>query len=342
MHSKAPFGSGKTAFLSTVLATFLISGSPVRAESDWFSVTFDNDLFVASDNGYTNGVYLSWFDTPEGEHQAEPGLLASIMLWSLPEGGGSKRTLSINTLGQTMMTPDDITEDPPTPPPADLPYAGLLLYRDTFVQINRNVADAVAVTVGVVGEYSFTEETQTFIHDITGSDDPCCWDEQLADEVVFEFSRSRVWRTWVSDSENADILVGAGLSLRTISSTAGANVMFRYGRGLKYSYASAVLAYLRTINPVATRSGWYLFGGVGASYLGNHILLDGSRSYGKDFDELDYDNERVSVSTGIAYSWQEASLTFALNDDNIIEDSGNETSSEFTRYGSITLAWKLD
>ena len=118
--------------------------------------------------------------------------------------------------------------------------------------------------------------------------------------------------------------------------------MVRYGRGLKNSFASALLVSGRTINPVATRSGWYLFAGIGASYLGNQVFLDSSRSYDKDFEEIEYDNERVSVSTGIAYSWQDVSLTFAINDANISENSDNESAEEYTEYGTFTLAWKLD
>ena len=38
----------------------------------------------------------------------------------------------IKTIGQTMITPDDIEVDPPILPPDDLPYGGLLFYSDTL------------------------------------------------------------------------------------------------------------------------------------------------------------------------------------------------------------------
>ena len=334
------------SFAVTILVAFslllLAISSPARAEVEWFSVTLDNDTFVGNDNGYTNGFYVAWFDGPEGKEKAEPGFLSKLMLWSMPDGGASDFGFSVKTVGQTMITPDDITEDPPILPPDDLPYGGLLFYTDSWISVSQTYADRVAVTIGVVGENSFAEDAQDFVHQIIDSDDPCCWDEQLDDEVVFQVSRGRVWKTWESDSGNADFLLNADVQLGTISSSVGAGLMVRYGAGLRQSYATALLAASRTINPVATQTGWYLFAGARASYTGNQIFLDGSKSYDDDFDEIEYDEQAISVTAGIAYSWKEWSFTFAMNDLNVNEDSDNESAEEYSEYGTFTLAWKLD
>jgi hypothetical protein len=302
----------------------------------------DNDTFVGEDAGYTNGIYVSWFDGPEGNNPAEIGWLARAMKWSLPDSGSSAIGFDIKTIGQTMITPDDIEQDPPIPPPDDLPYGGLLYYSDTFVQIQPTYADRISVTLGVVGEYSFAEESQEFVHDVISSDEPCCWDEQLDDEVVFQVSRARVWRTWIADSGNVDFLLGADLSLGTMYSSAGTSFMLRYGRQMKNSFASALLVGSRTVNPVATQSGWYLFAGASARYLGNHIFLDGSKSYDDDFGEIEYEEERLTVTAGLAYSWKDWSFTFAINDLNATEDNDNDAAEDYHQYGTFTLAWKLD
>ena len=31
--------------------------------ADWYTITFDNDTFVGNDNGYSNGMNFSWWDT---------------------------------------------------------------------------------------------------------------------------------------------------------------------------------------------------------------------------------------------------------------------------------------
>ena len=116
--------------------------------------------------------------------------------------------------------------------------------------------------------------------------------------------------------------------------------MIRYGRELRKSYATALLASGRTSNPIAGRGGWYLFAGTRASYLGNHVFLDGSKSYDDDFDEIDYKEDRVSVSVGLAYSWKDWAFTFAMNDLNVNED--DDSAEEYSEYGTFTLAWKFD
>lgn len=329
-------------FLQGVAAFLLILAVSVPgtalAEVEGIAVTLDNDMFVGEDNGYTNGIYLSWWDGPEGKQVAEPGLLARAMLWSLPKSDAPG--VAIKTVGQVMVTPEDIEEDPPILPPDDLPYAGLLFYADTWVQVHDSFADKVSVRIGIVGEYSFAQEAQETVHEIIGADEPCCWDTQLDDEIVFQFGRGRIWESWVSDSGHTDLLLGVDLELGTITSSAGVSMMIRYGRDLEQTFASVLLVNSRTTNPVASETGWYVFAGARAGYLANQIFLDGSKSYDDDYDEIDYDEEILAVTTGLAYSWNDLSLTFALNNLNVNEnDDGAEKYSE---YGTITVALKLD
>jgi lipid A 3-O-deacylase len=327
-----------TAVASLTLCAIAVS-QVARAEADWFSFTMDNDIFAGNDNGYTNGMFFTWIDTQDN-NKAEIGFLARAMEWSLPDGDSSVPEFSLGTIGQTMITPDDIEEDPAILPPDDLPYGGLLFYGDTFIRVHDRYADSIAVTIGVVGEPSFADDTQDFVHGVISADEPCCWDEQLDDEVVFQVSRGRIWRSWIADSGSADLLLGADAALGTISSTAGATVMVRYGAQL-HNYASALLSQSRTTNPLAMETGWYVYAGLRAAYLANHIFLDGSKSYDDDdFEEIDYDEGRVGYSLGLAYSWKEWSLTFALNDLNASED--DDAADEFSEFGTFTLAWKAD
>jgi lipid A 3-O-deacylase len=331
-------GKFKCAAIVALVSALASSGSAL-AEVEWISFTGDNDSFIGNDNGYTNGLFVSWYDTPEGK-KAEPGFLARAMLWSLPDSSSYTTDFNIGTVGQTMTTPDDIEQDPPILPPDSLPYGGLLFYTDTLLRVQETHADRIAVTIGVVGEYSFAEESQKFVHKIIDSDEPCCWDTQLDDEIVFQLSRGRVWKTWVSDSGNADFLLAADADLGNLSSSVGTGVMIRYGAELRQSYAMALLGQSRTTNPIATQGGWYVFAGARASYLANHIFLDGSKSYDDDYEEIDYDPERVSVSAGLAYSWKKVSATFAMNNLNVLNDSDGD--EEFSKYGTLTVAWKPD
>ncbi len=331
----------KLKCVTVALITLCAIAGPgsVLAEADWYSFTMDNDAFAGNDNGYTNGMFFTWIDTPDN-NKPEVGFLARAMKWSLPDGNASAREYDLKTIGQIMITPDDIEEDPPILPPDDLPYGGLLFYTDSFVRVHEKYADRIAVTIGVVGEPSLAEDAQDFVHDVISSDEPCCWDTQLDDEVVFQVSRGRIWRSWVADSGNADLLLGADAELGTISSSVGATIVVRYGAQMKDTYATALLVNSRTANPFATETGWYVYAGLRAAYLANHIFLDGSKSYDDDFDEIDYQEDMLGYSLGLAYSWKNWSLTFALSDLNANED--DDGADEFTEYGTITVAWRAD
>jgi lipid A 3-O-deacylase len=325
--------------LATLLACLFTVGFPVSilADADWVSLTIDNDLFVASDNGYTNGIYYSWADTPLSD-KAEIGWLAQAMRWSLAERGPAAREYSVKTIGQSMVTPDDIKlEDPPLPPD-DLPYAGLLFYNDIWIKAYSQRADRIGVTVGIVGEYSFAEESQKLVHDILNGDEPRGWDTQLNDEIVFQFSRAQVWRGWISANGNSDLLLSNEAALGTISSSFGVGAMYRYGRHMERSFATALLVTSRAANPVATDSGWYVFAGLSANYLANQIFLDGNTFDNDGQKSMDYDQATIGANLGVTYSWQDLAFTFALSDLSLHEN--DQEVSDYSRFGSFTLVWR--
>jgi len=327
----------KSVLFASLALCCLIGPNLAQAEADYYLLTIDNDALVGEDTGYTNGIYFTWVDTP-ANNKAKPGFLSRVMMWSMSDSDEPALEYSIKTIGQTMITPEDIEEDPPTPPPDDFPYGGLLFYADSFAKVYDNYADRISTTIGVVGEYSFAEESQEFVHKIIDSDEPCCWDTQLDDEIVFQVYRGRVWRSWVADGDSADLLLGADAELGTIQSSAGASMVVRYGAGLKQTYATVTMVNARISNPIAVDNGWYVYAGLRAGYLANQIFLDGSKSYDDDLEEIEYTNETLGYTVGLAYAWENWSLTVALNDLNTNGDF--EGSEDYTKYGTLTLGWR--
>ena len=309
---------------------------PVMAEANWSSLTIDNDLFVGNDNGYTSGLYYSWFDTPK-KNKPEPGFLARVMLWSISDGPAVAE-VSIKTIGQSIVTPDDINLEDPLRPPDDLPYGGLLFYSDNWIRAYQGQAEKIGVTLGVVGEYSFAEETQKLVHKLLDGDDPQGWDTQLNDEIVFQLSHAQVWKSWTSSNGRSDILLGTDASLGTISSSVGATAMYRYGRQLQRSFATALLVTSRSANSMAMQAGWYLFAATNASYLANQIFLDGNTFDNDGQKSMEYDNGTIGVTLGMAYAWPKFSLTFAISDLNV--NKNNDSAAEYSEFGTLTLAWK--
>ncbi|QLE98172.1 lipid A deacylase LpxR family protein [Neptunomonas phycophila] len=311
---------------------------PSYAEVDWVSVTLDNDLFVGNDNGYTNGLYVSFFDVGDASSQLpDYDFWVTPLMWSMPKNG-TLGAVNSYMIGQTMSTPSDINIV--VPDENELPYAALLSLTNSYVAVTPTYADRVSTTIGIVGPAALGEEAQKFVHDIIGADEPQGWDTQLKNELVFQFSRGRIWRTWASDSGHFDFLTSADLGLGTIQSYLSTGMTIRYGRDLVKSYATNLLNNSRTTNPSAVNGGWYIYGGIQAGYAFNQIFTDGNTF--RDSRSIDYEHEYIGVTAGIAYSWQNFSLTFAVNDSNVIQSGdGEETLENLTQYGTITVAWRM-
>ncbi len=319
--------------LSKFFILFFIA-LPSQAENDWHSFTIDNDLFVGNDNGYTNGLFYSLYET-DNNQEITPSKLLKPLLWTL-EDINSTTSFNAHTFGQIMATPSDITLE--NPPLDELPYAGVLFYTNTYLQENKFFADKLSTTIGIAGPLSLAEHTQTVFHDIFGSDEPQGWDTQLNNELIFQFGRGRAWRNWVSQDNTMDFVTLADLKLGTFESSVYGGFSFRYGKNNDITYPSSLLSNDRTINPVAIDEGWFFYFNLGASYTFNNIFTDGNTF--TDSRSIDVDPKQISTAIGFAYSWKNLSVTFAINSLDI--GNNNDNLENLTEYGTLTFLWRAN
>ncbi|MCW9014656.1 MAG: lipid A deacylase LpxR family protein [Gammaproteobacteria bacterium] len=318
--------------LCYLLALLGIAVAPLKAdESNWFAVTIDNDLLVGNDDGYTNGIYFSWFEVGDQNERHLPHWLAAPLSWSL-DMESVKTSLQAYSVGQTMVTPEDITIE--NPPINEIPYSGALLFNYTYIAVEEAHADSVGTVIGVVGPSSGAEATQTWFHDLIGANEPEGWDTQLQDEIVFQLSRARLWRSWSASDDRMDLLVLGDAGLGTLSSYVASAMLFRFGDDLHRTFATPLLINTRSANPAAIEGGWYLFAGVRFEYVFNAIYIDGNTF--RDSRSIDYDQSQIGLTTGLAYSWENVSITFALYESNI----SDEATRDITRFGTLTIGWR--
>ncbi len=305
----------------------------IRAES-WRSFTLDNDLFVGQDDGYTNGIYLSQYTA--GIRGKSPG--AGVMLAPLLRFIDFETPLfSVNlyTLGQTMVTPEDITRE--VPDPADVPYSGLLFLSNTYIHAQADKAVKYGVAIGVIGPASGAEQSQKWVHEVTGSDEPKGWDHQLHNELVFQFEPGIIRRMWLRpDKQDMDAVLLADVALGTVQTSISTSLFIRTGSGLQYTYVTPALRSTRSSNPIAIGDGWFTYAGLNARYLFRQIFVDGN-TY-RDSPSIELDHTQVSLSVGLTYAWQAFSMSIAIEDAYVFDDKP-ET---LPRYGSVTFAWKLE
>lgn len=178
------------------------------------------------------------------------------------------------------------------------------------------------------------------MHEIVGADEPLGWETQLHDEIVFQFSRARAWKSWSANSGHSDLTTSSGIGLGTLRSAVNFGSTLRYGRGLAGTIAHTLFDSSRTANPTAVNGEWYFYAGVNAGYVFNQVFTDGN-TY-RESRSIDYQREYIGVTAGLTYSWKHASLSFAYNNANIIQSNQDtDTLNNVTQFGTVTLAWKL-
>jgi len=311
----------------------IFASTPASAEeTQWFAGTLDNDIFLGNDNGYTNGVYFSWLKVRTENQLQKPNWTTSPLNWSLALEG-SNTSLQAYTFGQTMVTPEDIRLE--NPPINDIPYSGSLLLHSTFIAVHDSYADAVGTAIGLVGPSSGAESTQKWVHKTIGADEPKGWDTQLGDELIFQLSRARLWRTWHSEDDRSDFLTLADAGVGTLGSYLAGGMILRYGRDLHDTFETPLLINTRTTNPAAVDDGWYAFAGARIEYTFNSIYADGNTF--KNSRSVDYDRAQIGLMVGLALSFKQLSVTLAVYESNIMDS----LTSDLTRFGTLTLGWRL-
>ncbi|OIQ47537.1 MAG: hypothetical protein BM565_06010 [Gammaproteobacteria bacterium MedPE] len=323
--------------LFVVQALFITVNASTPNKEKWISITIDNDAFVGNDSGYSNGLFVSTFEVNEKPSKtSENDFWVSPLMWSMPQDNFIL-TANAYSFGQSLNTPSDIKIE--NPDENELPYSAILAMSNSYITVTPQYADLATTTLGVVGPMALGEEVQTFVHKILGANEPQGWDTQIKNEVVFELSRARSYRVWHTQDNHFDVLMNGRASLGTIETALDVGTFIRYGNNLQESHATTLLAASRISNPIAV-DGWYFFLGSRVGYMFNHIAIDGNTF--RDSRSIDYKKQYVSLTTGFAYTWRDVSITFAINDFNILKDNEEEQAlADLTEFGTISFSWKI-
>lgn len=324
----------------TIIGVSLVSmalQATEKSDNQWVSVTIDNDAFVGNDSGYSNGLFISTFDiNATTNKKSSNDFWVKPLMWSMPNNNLT-HVVNSYSFGQSLNTPSDIKIKNPSK--SELPYSALLAMSNSYITISPEVADIAITTLGVVGSIAFGKEVQSSIHNIIGANKPQGWHTQIKNEVVFELNRGRSYRVWTTEQDNFDILLNSRGSIGTIETSIDIGTYFRYGNNLAQSHPTTLLATSRISNPIAIK-GWYLFFGTRWGYMFNHIAVDGNTF--RDSRSIDYQHRYVSLSTGFAYTWNDLSVTLAINDFNILQENEGEAAlADLTEFGTISFSWRL-
>lgn len=346
----------------TAVATGFIAMSCMAAEPDhprnWaLGVHFENDLFADTDSQYTNGIKLtavspdltSWFthrdDLPEWLRDLLP-----LKHLPLITDEGIARTFAFS-LGQNTYTPDDTTrreliED-------DRPYAGWLYLGATFQTRSEDQQDTFEVQLGVVGPFSFAEETQTEVHRLRGFSIPQGWNNQLRTEAGLVLAYERTWRHRIAGKmrsrAGADLLTRAGGALGNVAIYASLGAQLRMGWNLPLDFGYSVIrpggvSQISTLPQANTRDDpfaplrtprWsaYAFVGAEGRVVGRDIFLNGNSF--RDSHSVDHNPFVADLMAGFTVSFHGMKVSLAR----VFRSREFRGQPDAHRFGSITVSY---
>lgn len=320
-------------------------------------VHFENDLFADTDSQYTNGIKItavspdltSWFtqrdDLPEWLRNLLP-----LKHLPLVTDEGIARTFAFS-VGQNTYTPEDTAQRSLISD--DRPYAGWLYLGATFQTRSEDQQDTFEVQVGLVGPYSFAEESQTEVHRLRGFSIPQGWDNQLRTEPGLVLAYERTWRHRLignmRSGPGVDLLTRAGGALGNVAIYASSGAQLRVGWNLPLDFGYSVIrpggvsqiSSLPQANNLgdsfaslrAPRWSAYAFVGAEGRVVGHDIFLKGNSF--RDSHSVDHDPFVADLMAGLTASYRGLKISLAR----VVRTREFRGQSENHRFGSITVSY---
>jgi hypothetical protein len=213
------------------------------------SVRLENDLFVDTDQNYTNGVAFTavsydlvgqlkpeCLTVPVRLH-AELIRYLNPSFWADPDNPAQAQNVVVK-FGQSMFTPKDPTQTALILD--DRPYAGLLYVgmawnrRQHTPQNNTEILDTREITLGVIGPLALARPTQNIVHTIIGADKFQGWNNQLGNEPALQMALDRKFKTYkgtgaIQPGFSVDSIRSLGLQLGNIETSATVGIEGRLG-----------------------------------------------------------------------------------------------------------------
>jgi len=308
--------------ISTALAEDQPAADPYRV-----TVYIENDVVFlkpnrATDRNYTNGFAIELSHRPDWADDVARQLPGFESFEK--QGSQEVRTAGGYVLGHQMYTPSNLNT--PAVLPNDHPYAGYL-YGGAYVQRdNGESLDHFQLDLGVVGESALGEPIQDFVHQITDSDDPLGWDNQIADEFTAQAYVRKHWHIDLTDAVDFDflgeqtqiqLLPMVGVALGQVHRNAEAGATLRIGGNLPDDYGPS-----RLLQPGAaprdpedaSRQGWsgYGYGRATVRAVQWNMFLDGN-NFGDTIHSVDSSPLLGEFQAGVAIGYQADNMVFEID-----------------------------
>jgi hypothetical protein len=347
-----------TLMLAAVLPLYATAPQAQQGPRWAAGVHFENDLFADTDQQYTNGIKLTLVSpdlTSAFRDRSElPDWARKVIPW-IPfiREKGAERNLAFS-IGQNIYTPQDTETSAPVLD--DRPYAGWLYFATTFQTRDRQRQDTVDVQFGLIGPYSFAEQSQELVHRLRGIAVPKGWNNQLRTEpgIVLAYERVlRVMATGEPHGLGTDLLPRFGGAVGNIATYANVGVQWRVGWNLPPDFGYSIIrpGDVTQVNAlrdsVAGNAGdagtppqarprgfsFYLFAGADGRLVARDIFLDGNTF--RDSQSVDSKPFVADLMAGATLGYGDFKLSIA----NVLRTREFNGQPGDHRFGSLTISY---
>jgi lipid A 3-O-deacylase len=341
-----PKYSRALAILSLLaIASSAIAADP-NASGGTLGVYYENDMFAGTDRYYTSGAKVSWSSPDLAQYSDSPYASPFLPLFNLLPyiNETSYQKNLVFGIGQNIYTPDN-TETYALSG-GDRPYAGWLYVGLGVVWKNDRVRNSLLLDIGVVGSYSYAQESQRYVHDARGFDHPNGWDNQLHNEVGFILAYERTWRfphIVKRSGFDWEFMPHAGAALGNVKTHANLGAELRFGLNLPDDFGTGVIGPASsTSTPVdgsmgASRSwfplGMYVFARMDGRAVGRNVFLDGN-TFG-DSHSVGHRLFVADISAGFAFNYKNTKLAYAF----VYRTKEFDNQIEPQVFGAVSLNW---
>ena len=309
-------------------------------------IYLENDAFAGTDRYYTSGALLSWSSPNLGNFSdspyASPFLPFFDLIPYINETDYQKNL--VFSFGQNIYTPDD-TESVGLIG-NDRPYAGWLYGGLGVVWKNERVRNSLMLNIGLVGSWSYAQESQRYVHDARGFDHPNGWDNQLHNELGIMLAYERTWRFPKITRRSGfdwEFLPHAGAVVGNVKTYANLGAELRAGFNLPDDFGTGVIGPSSgTSTPVdgsmgASRSwfplGMYVFVRTDGRAVGRNVFLDGN-TFGSSHS-VGHKLFVADLSAGVAFNYRNTKIAYAF----VYRTKEFDAQREAQVFGTLSLNW---
>lgn len=310
----------------TVLLTPVVS---FAADHQW-NFKFENDIWVKSDGNYTNGLSIARLS-----NSASSLLFQQQLLFVNSDSMQSNFGIGLR---QRMWTPSNIEESAPIPD--DRPYAGLLEFETYHALFNETFAIKNWLSLGTTGKNSGAEWTQKKVHQLTNSETPNGWHNQISNKMTFQYSMEAeqlITRSHLSPNSSWELSSFAYGTIGNFRTQPNVGLSIRVGSNLGKTFGqlSSHAGHAGWLIENTDRFNWFAYSRFQLGYRFNDLSIEGKLPY---VSNVTIENKQAQTDFGLVLNY--SNLATVLGFHTYTQEYETDR-KKWHHYGSINFIWKL-